>query len=155
MSFFYSFGGAILQALAIILFALLCWPGITKSNWKGYFRQYFSRIERFILFNVLLFGWGFAGNVVWCLVAVDRLYVAMETCGDVTPFLPYVPFGPWSIEGVPDGSHLLDGVTMAQMQLVWLAIALPVWAFTILSYCVAIRYVRHHWAEKPTPAPSC
>jgi len=155
MSFFYCVGGAILQGFAIILFALLGWPKITKLDWRDYFQRYLSRIARFVLFSLLLFGWGFAGNVAWCLVAVNRLYVATETCGDVTPFLPYVPFGRWSIEGVSNGSHLLDGVTMTQMQLLWLAIGLPVWVFTILSYRAAIRHVRDHRSASPTAAPTC
>ena len=84
----------------------------------------------FVLFNVWLLFFGLVGDLVWEMTADQRLYINHDP---VVEWIPFIIPGSWTIDPVCGGS-LTEGTTWTEMYLVWLAIAVPVWTLTILSY---------------------
>lgn len=91
-----------------------------------------GRIQRFGLFLALLLVVGSLFNGVWSCSVLGRLYYSTDYVLDFTPFWPItqrvidMPFG--------DQRGQLFGVTLMQLNMVWLLFALGTYAVTVLLY---------------------
>ena len=96
-----------------------------------------ARIRRFGLFLVLLLIVGSLFNGVWSCSVWGRFYYSTDYVLDFTPFWPItqrvidMPFG--------DQRGQLFGVTLMQLNMVWLLFALGTYGVTVLLY----RAVQH------------
>ena len=90
------------------------------------------RIGRFGLFMILLLFVGAFFNGLWSCLIWDRLYDSTDYVFDFSPFWPVTQ---WTIDA-PFGSERgqLLGVSLFQLQLVWLLFAAGAWAVTIFLY---------------------
>jgi hypothetical protein len=95
------------------------------------------RIGRFALFITLLLIVGAFFNGLWSCLIWGRLYFSTDYVFDFSPFWPITQS---VIDGdIYFGRGQLLGVSLFQLQLVWLLFAAGVWAVTILLY----RIIRH------------
>jgi len=95
------------------------------------------RIRRFGLFMVLFLFVGSFFNGLWSCLIWDRLYDSTDYVFDFIPFFPITqgmidrPFG-------NERGQLL-GVSLFQLQLVWLLFAVGTWGVTIFLYRLVRR----------------
>lgn len=93
---------------------------------------FFRRVRRFALFIGLLLVVGSVSNGFWSCSIWGRLYFSTDYVFDFTPFWPITqrvidaPFG--------DMRGQLLGVSLFQLQLVWLLFAAGTWTAAILLY---------------------
>ena len=96
------------------------------------------RIVRLAWFLSLLLIVGFLFNGLWRFIVRGHLYFTPDFGPDFEPFFPIlqkdIDEGPYG-----DNSGKLFGVTMSQLQLVWLLFALCTWATTIGLYRAVLR----------------
>ena len=91
-----------------------------------------QRIRRLLLFLSLLLLIGSFFNGVWSCAVWGRFYYSTDYVFDFTPFWPItqrvidMPFG--------DQRGQLFGVTLTQLNLIWLLFALGTWGTTVLAY---------------------
>jgi hypothetical protein len=94
--------------------------------------KFFIRVGRLGLFLVLLLVVGSLMNGLWSCLVWGRFYYSTDYVFDFSPVWPItqrlidMPFG--------DQRGQLFGITLAQLQLVWLAFALGTWGVTALFY---------------------
>jgi len=96
------------------------------------YRSYRNLLAHFAHLNVYLLGWGGVGNFLWLQLTANRLSVA----DDCPVWVPFVPFGRWMLDsaaGWRGGWQLLEGTTVLQLQLLWAAIAVPVWLISFYN----------------------
>jgi hypothetical protein len=104
----------------------------------GTFRR---RVGRLGLFLALLLIAGSLINGLWSCTVWGRLYYSTDYVFDFTPVWPItqqvidMPFG--------DQRGQLFGVTLTQLQMIWLLFALGTWGVTALSYRAVHRRLRH------------
>jgi hypothetical protein len=114
--------------LAIFLVGCLV-LGVLAIRQRGTFLR---RVGRFGLYMGLLLILGSIFNGVWSCAIWGRLYFSTDYVFDFSPFWPITqkvieaPFG--------DARGELFGVSLFQLQLVWLLFASGTWAVTTLLY---------------------
>ena len=107
------------------------------------------RVGRFGLFVGLLLVVGSLANGLWSCLVWGRLYFSTDYVFDFSPFWPITqglidaPFG--------DMRGQLLGLSLFQLQLVWLLFAASTWAFTIVLYRLICRRPPANHALQPTP----
>lgn len=114
-----------LQAFVTLL--LLGWWAVRRPSLADAARF----MDRAALFNALLLSLGCAANSIWMVTIYERWYTSADT---VVDFLPFLPFGQWVLDQEFGGARgrLLGGATLRQLQALWLAVAAPVWAGSVL-----------------------
>jgi hypothetical protein len=119
-----------MSLLHLALFALGCVVlALVATKQRGTFRR---RAGRLGLFLGLLLIVGAIFNGVWSCSVWGRLYYSADYVFDFSPFWPItervlnVTFG--------EARGRLLGVSLFQLQLVWLVFAVSTWTITILSY---------------------
>ena len=92
----------------------------------------------YVVFNACLLFWGALGHYAFHSLTYGKLYVSADRVAD---WLPFIPFGPWVISREFAGRHgqLLGDASVGQLFLIWLAIAVPVWALTFYSTRCVLR----------------
>ena len=98
-------------------------------------RDFIKRVGRFGLFMGLLLIVGSVLNGVWSCAIWGRLYYSTDYVFDFSPFWPITQTRIDARFGDKQG-HLI-GVSIFQLQHIWLLFALATWAATISSY----RYI--------------
>ena len=95
------------------------------------------RIRRFGLFLALLLAAGSIFNGVWSCAVWGRLYYSTDYVLDFTPFWPITQ----SVIDTPFGDQRgrLFGVTLTQLNMVWLLFSLGTWGGTMLMYREVLR----------------
>jgi hypothetical protein len=99
--------------------------------------RFLKRVRGLGLFLGLLLVIGSVANGLWSCLVWGRLYFSTDYVFDFSPFWPVTqqvidaPFG--------DMRGQLFGVSLLQLQLVWLLFAASTWALTILSYRLICR----------------
>jgi hypothetical protein len=91
-----------------------------------------SRIGRFAIFNLLLLLVGAVFSGVWSCTIWGRFYDSTDYTFDFIPFWPITQSTvdrPWG-----DERGRLFGISLFELQLIWLAFALGTWATTIYLY---------------------
>jgi hypothetical protein len=105
--------------------------------------RFLRRVRRFSLFVGLLLVVGSFANGLWSCLVWGRLYFSTDYVFDFSPFWPITqglidaPFG--------DMRGQLLGVSLFQLQFVWLLFALGTWALTILLYRLICRRPPANW----------
>src|ERR1043166_3494406 len=90
------------------------------------------RIRRFALYNGLLLLVGSIFNGLWSCLIWDRLYDSTDYVFD---FIPFLPIGHWALDRPwGDERGRLLGVSLSQLQLVWLLFAAGTWGSATLLY---------------------
>jgi hypothetical protein len=95
------------------------------------------RIRRLALFLGLLLVVSSVSNGLWSCLVWDRLYDSTDYVFDFTPFWPitrWVIDAPWG-----DERGRLLGMSLLQLQLVWLLFAAGTWGATVLVYRLTRR----------------
>jgi hypothetical protein len=109
------------------LFAIFCFViGPHKKYWRP------LQFSRAVLFFALLLVVGAIFDGLWSCVIYGRLYYTMDYFCD---FIPFVPF--FEGEGMRTdqrGWGGLNGVTLCEVQLVWLLFAVGAWSCTFFLY---------------------
>jgi hypothetical protein len=126
---------ALMGALHLAIFAVDCLIlGALAVRQRGTFLR---RVGRFGLFMGLLLIVGSVFNGVWSCIIWGRLYFSTDYTFDFSPFWPIsqktidAPFG--------DMRGELFGVSLFQLQLVWLLFASGTWAVAIVLYRLVCR----------------
>ena len=102
----------------------------TRRTW-----QTFTRI---LAFNVCLLLTGAIGSSLWSAVAYERWYFQADP---VVTYQPIIPFGRYVLD-FQFGSYrggLLNGSSLLQIETLWWALSLFVWAGTIWLYLKVVR----------------
>jgi hypothetical protein len=139
-----------------LVFALGCFALIFMSFLaRPSYRRLFSR---WAIFNVILFVIGAIISGFWDCLVYGHLYVTADYVSDFSPFIPVT-------QGVIDAhfdaysGHLI-GVTLRQLQFVWLLFAFVTWALASVIYLRRDRiwwYATHltkGWSERRTAVRS-
>ena len=111
-------------------------------------RDFIKRVGRFGLFMGLLLIVGSVINGVWSCAIWGRLYFSTDYIFDFSPFWPITQklidarFG--------DKQGQLIGVSIFQLQLIWLLFAITTWAATIISYRYICRQTQANMSSLPT-----
>jgi hypothetical protein len=101
------------------------------------------RIGRFGLFMLLLLIVGAFFNGFWCCLITCRFYYQVDFEFDFSPFRP-----------IPYGHGELFGISLLQLQLIWLLFAAGTWALTIYLYRIIRRRLAVDAASQHTvPSP--
>ena len=104
------------------------------------FRNYFRRLSKLGVFLLILILVGDAYGCIWGDIIWGRFYRSTDYCGiDFLPFLPVTRRlidAPWGSE-----PHGLMGITLLQLNLIWLLFAIATWATAIALYRLASRCV--------------
>jgi hypothetical protein len=105
------------------------------------------RIGHFGLFMILLLFVGAFFNGLWSCLIWGRLYCSIDYVCDFTPFWPITQ----SVidDSFGDSRGQLYGVSLSQLQCVWLLFAAGAWAVTIFLY----RLIRHRPPPNQSPEP--
>jgi hypothetical protein len=125
---FYVLFVGLYQALFAAVVAVAILPFMSRVTQ----RSYGSLLSYFAVLNAFLLVWGGLGNSLWLHLTTNRLSVA----DDCPVWAPFVPFGRWVLDsaaGWSGGWQLHGGATVGQLQWLWAAIAVPVWAISFLS----------------------
>ncbi len=104
-------------------------------------------LSRYALLNLFLLGWGALGSALWAHFTSGRLAVA----DDAPVWAPFIPIGRGVLDYAAGSSafwHLLGDTTLPQLQLIWAAIAIPVWILSFASVRLCGSFV-----QTPAPAP--
>jgi hypothetical protein len=126
---YFALAGVLHLAIFVIGSLVL---GVVSIRQRGTFRR---RVGRFGLFLGLLLMVGSISNGLWSCLIWGHLYTCFDYVVDFSPFWPVtqsnidVPF-------FPQGQLL--GVSLFQLQLVWLLFAVGTWGLTIFLY----RFIR-------------
>lgn len=110
---------------------------------------FLRRVGRFGLFVGLLLIVGSLANGLWSCLVWGRFYFSTDYVFDFSPFWPITqrvidaPFG--------DMRGQLFGVSLFQLQLIWLLFAAGTWTVTILLYRLICRRPPANHALQPTP----
>lgn len=133
--FYYLMFASLLQ-LAVFIF--VCLILAIASEYSKEQRPFLGgRIARFAVFNALLLGVGAIFDGVWSCTIWGRFYDSTDYVFDFTPFWPItqgIIDRPWGNE-----RGQLLGISLFQLQLIWLVFALGVWTTTIFLYRLAMR----------------
>ena len=95
------------------------------------------RVRRWGLFLILLLLFGSLFNGLWSCVIWGRIYYSTDYVFDFIPIWPItqqvidMPFG--------DQRGQLLGVTLVQLQMVWLLFAIGTWTLAVLAYRAVVR----------------
>lgn len=133
---------SIMGALHLALFAAGCAVFAVLTIWRR--GTFLRRVRRFGLFLGLLLVTGSVANGFWSSLVWGRLYYSTDYVFDFSPFWPITqklidaPFG--------DMRGQLLGVSLFQLQLVWMLFALATWTLTIVMFRLMCR--------RPPPAQS-
>jgi hypothetical protein len=123
---YFAFMG-LLHLAALAIGCLIC--GLVAVRQRGTFLR---RVRRLGLFLGLLLVVGSISNGLWSCLVWGRLYFSTDYVFDFSPFWPITrgvidaPFG--------EMRGQLLGVSLVQLQLVWLLFAAGTWAVSILLY---------------------
>ena len=133
-----------------LVFIVACAALGVLAIWqRGTFRR---RAGRLVLFLGLLLLIGSVANGLWSCTVWGRLYFSTDYVFDFSPFWPItqelidVPFG--------DMRGQLLGVSLLQLQLVWLLFAGFTWAATILLYRLICRRPPANKSVEPNRRPA-
>jgi hypothetical protein len=100
----------------------------------GFLKQ---RVGRFALFNFLLLPVGCVFGTLWTGLIWGNLYYSYDSMGDFIPFWPItrsvIDYGAADVHGE------LFGVSLFELQLIWLAFALGAWTTTYNLYKLISR----------------
>jgi hypothetical protein len=132
-AFYMIIAGAI-QAVLTVVFVLAISPVILIPRRPSYW----GPIWRVCLFSAVLLVVGAGGNLLWYVVAVDRLYTNFDP---ILEFFPFAIPGEWTLDTMC-GGRLLNGHTMAHLRLAWAAIAFLVWAASVVVYRFIMARIR-------------
>ena len=114
----------------VILFAAFCFLiGPRRKYWRPF------QFRRAALFFVLLLAVGAIFDGLWSCEIYTRLYYTMDYFCDFIPFVPF--FGGMRADGRGWGG--LKGVTLWQVELVWLIFAVCAWSSTVFLYRLICR----------------
>jgi hypothetical protein len=111
---------------------------------------FLRRARRFGLFLGLLLIAGSFFNGLWSCLIYGRFYVSADPVAEFNPFLPVnqavieAPFG-------NERGQLL-GVSLFQLQLIWLPFAAATWAAAILSFRLLRKHLSANKALQVIPA---
>lgn len=95
------------------------------------------RIVRFNLFNALMLVIGALFNGLWSCLIWGRFYYSTDYVFDFPPFWPITQ---WVIDAPFGDVHgQLFGITLWELQLIWLLFAAGTWGLTILCYRLIVR----------------
>jgi len=136
-AFFYLTWGGVIQFLCAVVaapFVYLVWLRLSRGQPPDFIRAY-------LVMNLFLLLWGCLGNYGFLLLASGTHYVSVDRWVD---WFPFIPFGKWNLSGMGPGweGHLIGTTTMAEMRLLWLAVAVPVWILSLWSTKLALRAMR-------------
>jgi hypothetical protein len=123
-----------IETAALVCFWLVALVRVPSHGWRDYRRL----VGRSLVFGSVFLVAGCIDNSVFMLVAYERMYVSRDT---VVDFFPFIPFGQWVLDSEFAGrrGQLLNGASLRQIQLLWAAIAAPVWCSTIWFYRGYVR----------------
>jgi hypothetical protein len=107
------------------------------------------RISRILLFFACFMVVGQCVNILWGRFIAEHLYSSGDYC--CADFIPFLPINATVINDFGPGSGHLYGVTLWQLQLIWLGFAIVTWAATILLYRSLSRRL---FGGPRLPAPS-
>jgi hypothetical protein len=124
--FYFAVMGVVHLAIFIVGCLILAALAIKQ---RGTFRR---RIGRFGLFMGLLLVVGSVASGVWSCTVWGRLYFSTDYVFDFCPFWPITQKVMDARFGDKQGQ--LFGVSLFQLQLVWLLFAAPTWTATIILY---------------------
>ena len=119
---FNGIGQAVLTGGIGILGLLL----LLRGGWPAYR----SFITQLLVFSFLLYIWGCLGTAFFEAAFRDRIYINRDSVGDFVPWYPSTDF----IVDTMCGGHPIHGATWNTLRLAWVAVAVPVWLMTFLSY---------------------
>ena len=111
-------------------------------------RDFIKRVGRFGLFMGLLLIVGSVLNGVWSCAIWGRLYFSTDYVFDFSPFWPITQTTIDARFGDKQGQ--LIGVSIFQLQLIWLLFAIATWAATIFLYRSICRQPQANKASLPT-----
>jgi len=141
---FVQFCWSVLAAPFLYLIAIR----ISSKSFHMLFRAY-------AVFNVFLLVWGCLGSYIFMSIAYGKLYTSVDRLVDWYAFLP---FGQWVLDdGFAGESHgrLIGGTALWQVQLLWFAVALPIWLLALSSTRLTLRFLptlhsyRHSEIKEP------
>ena len=84
------------------------------------------------IFQVFLLFTGMLSNGIWSSVVWGRLYWSVDYVSDFSVFIPLLRNqvkGSWG----PDQESALNGITLTQLNLVWLIFALGAWGIAVVA----------------------
>jgi hypothetical protein len=113
--------------------AVLAAPIVYLIAYRFSRKTYSELFRAYVLFNVFLLLWGCLGHYVFLYLTYEKGYISVDRLVD---WYPFIPFGQWVLDQGFGGDwhgHLIGSTTLAQLRLVWFAIALPVWFLTFTS----------------------
>ncbi len=128
--YFYLMFVSVLQlALFIIGSIILLVVSALSKKQRPFLGQ---RVGRFAVFNALLLVVGALFNGVWSCTIWGRFYYSTDYVFDFTPFWPITQ----RVIDAPFGNERgqLLGITLFELQLIWLAFALGTWTIAIFLY---------------------
>ena len=98
---------------------------------------FLGRVRRLGLFFGLLLVFGSISNGLWSCLVWGRLYVSTDYMIDFSPFWPITQ----RVIDAPFGNRrgALLGVSLFELQIVWLLFAVGTWTATILLYRIICR----------------
>lgn len=127
-TFYLLWGGPVQLFWAIIVapFAYL----ISSRIWRLPFHNFLSG---YVVFNAFLLFWGCFGSYTFMAISFGKLYTSVDRIVD---WYAFIPFGQWVLDdgfGGDAHGHLIGNAKLHELQLLWLAVALPVWLLAISS----------------------
>jgi len=139
---FYLFFVGLLHCVGFIVayIGLFIFSALSRKQ-SGFLTR---RIGRFTLFNVLLLFVGSVFNGVWSCTIWGRFYYSHDYLVDFTPFWPTtqsdIDYGCGDVHGE------LYGISLIELQLIWLLFAVGTWATSIYLY----RLIQRRRSALPT-----
>ena len=131
-----------------VLFHVIAFPillGLMMVlGWFGIFRP---RISTLILFQAYLLASAMIANGIWSCAVWGRLYWSVDYTSDFSTFMPITRRQIESSWG-PDMAGGLNDITLAQLNLVWLAFAALVWILAMLATSWTISARRKQTGEQ-------
>ena len=118
-------------------FVVILATGVSVYSLRNADGSFKAKINRLLVFNIVLLFFGALGNWFWNFVSYGKLYVSSDRVLDWLPILPPVSpvshyvWSPW---------QMVNGFELVHLNIVWFCILVPVWFFSWFTYRKFIKY---------------